>query len=87
MPPLRQTGGSGIMALSQNQISGLSDDHLLAKIAEEASEVIKAAMKHVAHGARPFFRDVQYDNALDTQTEFSQLEALMVEHRTRWRAA
>lgn len=72
------------MALSEDEIWALSDERLLAKIAEEASELIKAAMKHLAHGARPFFQGVQYDNATDAQIEFSQLLSLMVAHQRRF---
>lgn len=67
------------MAMTTEQIARLSDGHLLAKIAEEASEVIKAAMKFQAHGARPLFEGVQYNNVADCVTEFRQLEQFMSE--------
>jgi phosphoribosyl-ATP pyrophosphohydrolase len=74
------------MALTADQIAALSDLGLLAKISEESSEVIKAAMKHHAHGPRPSFAGVQYDNVADTIEEFSQLAALMQEYRRRFDA-
>ena len=70
--------------LSADQIAALNEIDLLAKIAEEASEVIKAAMKHHAHGPRPLFRGVQYDNVADTIAEFKQLSALMRHYRKRF---
>lgn len=72
------------MAMSTDQIAKLSDGHLLAKIAEEASEVIKAAMKFQAHGARPYFQGVQYDNLSDCVTEFRQLEQFVSELTRRF---
>lgn len=75
---------SGDAMLSPEQIRALADDRLLVKIAEEASEVIKAAMKHAAHGPHPEWAGVQYDNVKDTRTEFEQLGALMDEHRRRF---
>ena len=72
------------MAMTATQIAALTDGHLLAKIAEESSEVIKAAMKFQAHGARPLFEGVQYDNFVDCITEFRQLEQFMGELTKRY---
>lgn len=72
------------MALNKEQIQKLSDGALLAKIAEEASEVVKAAMKHQLHGAMPFWDGVQYDNVADTVEEHRQLSALMDDYKRRF---
>lgn len=72
------------MAMSADQTKKLSDSRLMAKIAEEASEVTKAVMKHFAHGARPTFEGVQYDNVADTLEEFRQLTRFVKEYRDRF---
>ncbi len=72
------------MALTADQVAALSDQALLAKIAEESSEVIKAVMKQHAFGARPFAAGVQYDNVRDTNEEATQLNALLFEYRGRF---
>lgn len=70
--------------LTAEQVRELSDSRLLSKVAEESSEVIKAAMKMAAHGARPCVDGVQYDNVRDTVEEFDQLSLLMAEFRIRF---
>jgi len=72
------------MAMTQGEIAALPVDRLLGKIAEESGEVIQAAMKMQAHGARPQWSGVQYDNVADLNTEFSQLSGLMQEFRRRF---
>jgi hypothetical protein len=69
--------------LTKKQIRKLSNRRLILKVAEEASEVIKAVMKHGAHGARPKAKGVQYDNVRDTNEEASQLNSLLREYRRR----
>lgn len=70
--------------LSRQAIAKLSDARLFLKIAEEASEVIKAICKHGAHGETPTFEGVTYDNVADTNEEHSQLNDLMHEYRGRF---
>jgi len=70
--------------LTREQIKALSDSLLMTKINEEASEVIKAVCKHQAHGERPYFGGVQYDNVRDANEEHSQLNELMFEYRERF---
>lgn len=72
------------MSMTTNEVAALSDQALLAKIAEEASEVIEAAMKQHAFGPRPFAGGVQYDNVRDTNEEASQLARLLFEYRGRF---
>lgn len=70
--------------LDHNQIRDLDDHALLDKIAEESSEVIKAAMKQAAHGPTPVHNGIQYDNARDVRVEFHQLATLVEEFCRRW---
>jgi len=70
--------------LNRNQITLLTEGDLCMKIAEECSEVIKAVLKHGAHGARPEFQGVRYDNVHDVNEEFSQVEDLMDEYQRRF---
>lgn len=72
------------MALTKDAILQLTDDNLLKKIAEEASEVIKAAMKMSQFGATPFFQGVQYNNVRDVIEEYEQLNALVSEFYARF---
>lgn len=75
--------GEGTLMLTKDQINALQTNDLLSKIAEEASEIIHAAMKYQVHGEAPFFAGVQYNNHDDICTEFLQLEALIEELKTR----
>lgn len=70
--------------LTRRQIERLDDDRLLVKIMEEASEVTKALAKHFAHGERPTFRRVKYDNVKDVNEEAAQMNALLEEYRGRF---
>jgi phosphoribosyl-ATP pyrophosphohydrolase len=72
------------MSMTCEQVRALPDDKLFSKIAEESSEVIKAVMKHAAHGQCPRFEGVQYDNVRDANTEFAQLARLFDEYRRRF---
>ena len=72
------------MALSTGQIAKLTDSQLLTRIAEESSEVIKAAMKHHEYGERPHADGVDYNNVRDVNEEFDQLALLIVEYRHRF---
>jgi hypothetical protein len=70
--------------LTREQINKLTDSLLLTKIAEEASEIIKAVCKHQAHGETPWFAGHRYDNVSDANEEHSQLNDLMFEYRERF---
>jgi phosphoribosyl-ATP pyrophosphohydrolase len=70
--------------LTVEQIRKLSNADLLSKIAEEASEVIKAICKQAVHGERPHFGGVQYDNVRDANEEAAQLSDLLHEYRGRF---
>lgn len=70
--------------MNEQQISNLSDARLFIKIAEEASEVIKAICKHAQFGGRPLFEDVQYNNINDVNEEYFQLQTLIYEYRKRF---
>ncbi|WP_027521736.1 hypothetical protein [Bradyrhizobium sp. Ec3.3] len=72
------------MALSVSEIRALSDERLLGCIAEECSEVTKAAMKHQRFGARPTMGSVHYNNVKDVMDEFCQLYFLISEYRRRF---
>jgi hypothetical protein len=72
------------MAMTAQEIAALTNARLLGKIAEESSEVIKAAMKMQAFGERPHFKGVDYDNVRDLCTEFGQLSQFMDEFRARF---
>lgn len=74
------------MGLTIGQIRALSHGDLLSKIAEEASEVIKASMKFAIHGHRPEARGVRYDNLKDVLDEYEQLSAFVRELRSRYNA-
>jgi phosphoribosyl-ATP pyrophosphohydrolase len=72
------------MALTISEVRALSDHELLGKVAEESSEVIKAAMKHQGKGARPHVGGVQYNNVRDVNEEFFQLHMLIDDYRRRF---
>jgi hypothetical protein len=70
--------------LTRAQIKAMSNASLMTKIAEEASEVIKAVCKHQLHGVEPVFAGVQYDNRKDVNEEAAQLNDLLFEYRGRF---
>lgn len=70
--------------LSTEEIKKLSDADLFVRMMQEASEITKAVSKHALFGGAPTHGGMQYDNIRDVNCEFGDLQALVVEYRSRF---